>query len=71
MMEKKYVESSMIRSIGYDPENSTLEIEFNGGEVWHYFDVPESLWYEFENSDSFGKFFHREIKKQYTETQVG
>ena len=70
-MERSYVESSMIRSIGYNPEESTLEIEFKNGAVWQYFDFPESLWYDFENSDSKGKFFHREILKQFTESQVG
>jgi hypothetical protein len=70
-MERKYVDSSMIRSIGYDFNTSTLEIEFNSGAVWQYFDFPESTWYEFENTDSHGKFFLREIKSQYTETQVG
>lgn len=70
-MDRQNVESSMIRSIGYDANNSTLEIEFNSGAVWQYFDFPESLWYEFETSDSQGKFFHREIKNQYSESRVG
>jgi len=70
-MERNYIESKMIASIGYDFESSVLEIEFNSGAVWQYYDFPESIWYEFENSDSKGKFFHREIKNHYTETQVG
>ncbi len=70
-MERNYIESKMIVSIGYDFESSVLEIEFNSGAVWQYYDFPESIWHEFENSDSKGKFFHREIKNQYTETQVG
>jgi len=70
-MDRKNIESSMIRSIGYDSSNSTLEIEFNSGAVWQYFDFPESLWYEFKGAESQGKFFHREIKNQYSESQVG
>jgi len=70
-MDRQNVESSMIRSIGYDANNSTLEIEFNSGAVWQYFDFPESLWYEFETSESQGKFFHRVIKNQYSESRVG
>jgi len=61
----------MIRSIGYDANNSTLEIEFNSGAVWQYFDFSESSWYEFEAAKSQGKFFHREIKNQYSESRVG
>jgi hypothetical protein len=70
-MNRTIIESSMIRSIGYDADNSTLEIEFNSGAIWQYFDFPESIWYEFEGTDSQGKFFHREIKNQYSESQVG
>ncbi|WP_405352016.1 KTSC domain-containing protein [Nonlabens sp. Asnod3-H03] len=70
-MERKSIESSMIRSIGFDANSSILEIEFNSGAVWQYSDFPESEWYIFENAESQGKFFHREIKNQYPESQVG
>ena len=70
-MERQNVDSSMIRSIGYDFDNQVLEVEFNTGAVWQYYDFPEHLWYEFESSDSKGKFFHREIKNQYSESRVG
>jgi hypothetical protein len=70
-MDRKFIESSMIRSIGHDAESSTLEIEFKNGAVWQYFDFSESTWYEFEGAVSQGKFFHSEIKNQYSESQVG
>ena len=70
-MERQSVESKMIRSIGYDIDNQTLEIEYNSGAVWQYFDFSESSWYEFENADSKGTFYHREIKGQYSESRVG
>ncbi|MCK4947538.1 MAG: KTSC domain-containing protein [Candidatus Aureabacteria bacterium] len=70
-MDRNNIDSSMIRSIGYDANSSTLEIEFNSGAIWQYFDFPESSWCEFNTSDSKGKFFLREIKKQYSESQVG
>ncbi len=70
-MERQFIESSVIKSIGYDAQSSTLEIEFNSVEVWQYFDFRESLWYEFESSESQGKFFNREIKNQYSESRVG
>ena len=70
-MDRKNIDSSMFRSIGYDAESSTLELEFNGGVVWQYFDFPESLWYKFEAAASQGKFFLSEIKNQYSESRVG
>lgn len=70
-MEREYIESSMITSIGYDPNTSILEIEFKGnGAIWQYYDFPENLWYEFK-SGSLGKFWHANIKGQYAESQVG
>ena len=68
-MERDYVESSMIRSFGF--ENSTLEIEFKSGAIWQYFDVPENVYYEMRSAGSCGKFFHAHIKGQYPESQVG
>ena len=70
-MNRTIIESTMIRSIGYDADNATLEVEFNSGAIWQYYDFPESIWYEFEGTDSKGKFFHKEIKNQYSESQVG
>ncbi len=67
-MDRQYVESSMIDSIGYDFTNAILEIEFKNGTVWNYPDFPEYLWYEFESADSKGKFFHQKINNQYTPT---
>ena len=45
-MEREYVESTMIKSYGFDTSTSTLEVEFNNGAVWQYYDVSESLYYE-------------------------
>ena len=70
-MERKSIESSMIRSIGFDPNISILEIEFNSGAIWQYSDFSESEWYQFESAESQGKFFNREIKGSYPESQVG
>ena len=65
-MERQYVDSTMITSIGYDQASSTLEVEFKTGVIWDYPGFPEYLWYEFQAADSKGIFFHRNIKKQYT-----
>lgn len=71
-MERKYIESSMITSIGYDFSSAVLEIEFkSNGQVWQYFDFPESEWYQFENTESQGKYFNAEILNKYVESQVG
>lgn len=70
-MEREYVESSMIKSFGFDNSSSTLEVEFSSGVIWQYFDVAESTYYEMKSAGSCGKFFHANIKGQYAESQVG
>lgn len=71
-MNREYVESSMITSIGYDPDTCTLEVEFKSdGAIWHYPDFPEYLWYDFKASDSKGKFFLQNIRGKYNEFKVG
>ena len=51
-MNREYVDSSMITSIGYDETTCTLEVEFKGGVVWQYHDFPEYMWYEFQSAES-------------------
>lgn len=71
-MDRNYIDSSMITSIGYDFQQAILEIEFkSNGQIWQYIDVPEYLWYEMESATSVGKFFHSNIKGTYTENRVG
>jgi len=70
-MNRQNVDSTLATSVGYDPNTSTLEIEFKStGSVWQYYDVPETVFNEMMNG-SIGKFFHSNIKGQYHETQVG
>jgi hypothetical protein len=65
-MERNYVESSMISSIGYDFSQGILEIEFkSNGHVWQYYDVPEYVWHEFNSASSVGKYFLATIKNWY------
>lgn len=70
-MNRESVQSSMIASLGYEADTSTLEVEFNSGAVWQYYDVPESIYYDMKNSGSLGKFFNANIRGQYREAQVG
>ena len=39
-MERQSVSSSNLASVGYDPNSETLEIEFKGGTIYRYFNVP-------------------------------
>jgi hypothetical protein len=62
-MEKHKVSSSNLISIGYEAQSKILEIEFNHGGVYHYYDVPNSIYKGLMNASSHGQYFDRNIKK--------
>ena len=62
-MERQYVSSSNIASIGFDPDHMILEIEFLNGAVSQYYDVPQSIYDGLMAADSHGKYFAAYIKK--------
>jgi len=66
----KYVTSSDLHSVGYDALVGTLEIEFNSGGIYQYFNVPSSIYSNLMNASSHGSFFHAFIKNQYTWRKV-
>ena len=71
-MERDCVDSSMIATVGYDESSGTVEIEFSSnGQVWQYYDVPETTYNEFRGSASLGKAFNAIIKNQFREARVG
>ena len=64
-MKREPVESSNLASVGYDTDNKILEIEFNHGGVYQYFDVPQDVHDELMSADSHGKYFVHNIKDEY------
>lgn len=64
-MKRHPVKSSNIVSIGYNRNRNILEIEFDGGSVYQYEDVPAALHEALMSPDteSKGRFFDLHIKK--------
>ena len=69
-MNRIRVESSMIRSIGYEESSGTLEVEFTSGSIYQYFDVPESEYKRLINAASKGRYFNQNIKESYRYVQI-
>ena len=69
-MERIPVTSSNIASIGFDEDSSTLEIEFNSGAVYQYFDVPLVVYEGMIEADSKGQYLAQHIKGQYRYVKV-
>jgi len=65
-MNRYSVKSSNIRSIGYDPENEVLEVEFHyGNAVYQYFNVSESKYKALMKAMSKGIYFNTFIKPMH------
>lgn len=64
-MDRIQVNSTNIKSIGYDLQSAILEVEFISGDVCRYFDVPEHLYKNLMNSASKEEFLSEYIKYNY------
>ena len=69
-MHRKSVTSSNLVSVGYDAESKALQIEFDGGAVYDYEDVPAEVHEELMSASSHGKYFDRRIKHSYAYSRV-
>ena len=63
-MDRTPVESSAIRSVGYDSERHTLDVEFQSGAVYRYFDVPVAVHQGLVAAESRGRYYDEAVKKQ-------
>jgi hypothetical protein len=63
-MERQSVSSSNVLSVGYDSASETLEVEFNNGSLYQYYNVPQ---FHFERmlQGSVGSYLAREIKPNF------
>jgi hypothetical protein len=64
-MRRTSVASSAISSVGYDERSSVLEVEFESGAVYDYFDVPPKVYEDLLNASSKGKFVSQRIRDRY------
>ena len=64
MIKMINVESSMVHSIGYDPETKRLRVKFRDGSLYAYTGVPQSVYdklMDAQSAQSIGKFIHTNI----------
>ena len=61
-MERIPVKSSDLKSVGYDVESRTLEVEFVNKSVYQYSHVTRDVYEDLINAKSQGKFFAKFIK---------
>lgn len=69
-MRRTLLVSSVLRSVGYDADRQTLELQFTSGDVYHYFLVPQRVYRELLATDSPGRYFGAEVRDRYPSEQV-
>lgn len=67
-MNRRPVNSSNVSSVGW--EEGVLEVEFRGGKLYRYEDVPESEYRALLGADSPGKYLLTHIDGVYQHTRI-
>ena len=70
MMERKRVNSSKIRAIGYDPKSQLLEVESSDGKLVQYRGVSPEVHRQFMAAPSPTSYFEDKIDEGYPSNRV-
>ena len=68
-MERTSVNSSNIKSIGYDPRELRMQVEFRSGRLYSFYNVPPKAHQEFMQAESKGKHFASHIANSFPFTR--
>jgi hypothetical protein len=69
-MQRKRVNSSKIRSVGYDEATRTLEVEMSNSQVFQYSGVYPEVYRRFMAAPNPTSFFDDKIAEEYTAKRV-
>ena len=63
MVEMRFVDSSSVEAIGYDPDAQELYVRFlQSGQTYVYYGVEEWVFQEFLQADSKGAYLNTNIR---------
>ena len=69
-MDRKKVNSSKIRSVGYDERAQVLEIEFTTGQVLQYLRVSHETYRRLMAAPNAAAYYEDNIAEDYTSRRV-
>ena len=69
-MQRKRVNSSKLRSVGYDEKTRTLEVEMSNGEVFQYGGVYPEVYRQLMAAPNPSVFFDDKIVEEYSARRV-
>jgi hypothetical protein len=64
------VQSSTMRSAGYDELTGNFHVAFNDGGNYVYHDVPPDVHEAFQMASSKGRFLHTNVRNRYEFTKL-
>mgnify|MGYP000276784156 FL=1 len=64
------INSSNLKSAGFNTETETLTITFNNGSIYEYYEFPWDKFTKFRMSESQGKYFNENIGRSHKYTKV-
>jgi len=65
-IERYAIDSSNLKSAGYDEARQVLSIQFHSGAIFHYYGVPLHVFEDFGAAESRGHFYARNIRGKFT-----
>jgi hypothetical protein len=57
--------SSTINTVEYDTLMENMNVIFKNGVVYTFCGVPKTCFEEFKNAESYGRYFHSNVKNKY------
>jgi len=69
-MERSPLDSSAVRSAGYDPERQVLELEFSNGRIYQFEAVPPGVYDWLLRTPNKGGYVNRMINGRYAHRDI-
>ena len=69
-MERRKVNSSKIRSVGYDERARVLEVEHNDGSIYQYSSVSHELYRRLIAAPTIASFYQDRIEEEFSRKRV-
>ena len=70
-IKRTQVDSSNLNSIGYDVKTKILEIQFNEGSIYQYYQVPQEIYVGLMKAESHGQYFSALIRGAFESSKIG
>ena len=65
VMEREKVESTALKSVGYNPDERLLETELITERIYQYKEVPEVIYHNLMKAESLGRYYNKYIRDEY------